>query len=134
MPAGTYIRDANAINLLTGATLNSAGTTTGTIQTINKPNKCRLEVLTSTVTGTSPTLSIKLQSSSTSDFSADVIDHGSLDFSGSGQSNTAAYLDVDIKRKYVRASVTVGGTSPVYTSSTAKLVARNVGRDKNATA
>ncbi|MEM9605899.1 MAG: hypothetical protein AAGA99_00665 [Actinomycetota bacterium] len=116
MGTGVQVNDATASNILTGATLNSAGTTQSTGVDLQWPRTVRFQLDTATVTGTSPTLDVTVQASSVSDFSSDVVDLGS--FSQVTASSTSRDLQVYVPRQYVRAAVTVGGTSPVFTGST----------------
>lgn len=124
---GTLVRDALADNLLTGATLNSAGTTNGTAVQVSKPGCVRVELATSTVTGTNPTILVTLQGSSTSGFSSSVYLGSFVVTSGNAAAQTSItrYIDVDCYHEYIRANVTLGGTSPVYTGSTVKLRQEN---------
>lgn len=123
---GTLIRDALAPNLLAGSTLTAAGTTNGTIVVLDRPHMVTtylsLEVLP---TGTTPTISVRIQGSSSATFASDVVDYITLAVLtgtpaqqfAAGKRAGAAYVD----RKYVRAIVTLGGTSPVYTGATLTL-------------
>src|SRR3954471_18529227 len=118
---GSLVRDANAINLLTGATLNSAGTTNGTVQRLDKPGEVRFCLLTSTVTGTTPTISIEVKGADDLAFSTNVVSYGlfaTTSGTGAAQTGISRYLDANVYKRYVRATVVLGGTSPVYTSST----------------
>lgn len=116
---GTYVSDATAPNLLSGATLNAAGTTNGTAQELSYPGGyARFHILTGTVTGTSPTLNVRIQGADDSGFSAGVVticrfrqvgDEDNADVFASG------YVG---NKRYFRAEVVIAGTSPVYTGST----------------
>jgi hypothetical protein len=113
---GTYFADAAATNLLTGATL-TAGSTTGTIVQVNWPGHVKLVLTTGTVTGGSPTLAVTLEGDETADFSGTTTRKlGS--FSSVGDEDVVTHeLNVYCDAKYVRASITVGGTG-VYTGTT----------------
>jgi hypothetical protein len=118
---GTYLADANQTNLLTGATLNAAGTTNGTIVEVDWPQDVKLILTTSTVTGSSPTMSITLEGDETSDFSGTTTRKLGA-FSSVGSESSATHeLNVYCDSKYVRAVVLLGGTTPVYTGSTLKM-------------
>lgn len=114
---GTVVRDANATNLLTGATLNAAGTTTSTAVELGWPGDVQFVFTSGTVTGTSPTATIEIQGCETSDFStADVVTLGTV--SNANASNATYAVTTYCDSRYVRCSVVLGGTSPVYTGST----------------
>ena len=134
MPRGSYMRDAVPTDLVVGATLNAAGSTNSTIQTASWPLEATVELRTGTVTGTTPTLTVTVQSSSTSDFSSDVVTHGTILLTGGSQSNVSRYIDLYAIRKFMRSTVVLGGTSPVYTGTTIRLVPSNVARDAARTA
>lgn len=123
---GTNVSDASIPNLASGATLNAAGTTNGTIQELNSPGEVRVDLATSTVasTGNSATLSVEIQSSSSSTFASDITSHGrfaALSGTDAAQTSIHRYLNAFINKRYVRAVVVVGGTAPVYTGTTIKV-------------
>jgi hypothetical protein len=127
---GTYLADANAPNLLTGSTLNAAGTTNGTIVEVDWPQWVKLVLTTSTVTGSSPTLSVTLEGDETADFSGTTTRKLGA-FSSVGAENNANHeLDVYVDSKYVRAVVVAGGTTPVYTGSALKMQPSHFLHDK----
>jgi hypothetical protein len=134
MPTGSFIRDTAAPDLAAGVTLNAAGTTNSTVATAAWPLEAAVEIRTGTVTGTSPTMTVVVQSSSSPTFASDVISHGTVSLSGGSQSNVTRYLDIYGSRKFMRAAVTLGGTSPVYTGTTIRVVKAEVGRDNSRTA
>jgi hypothetical protein len=115
---GSLVQDALAPNILTGATLNAAGTTNGTIVQLDRPGEVTFVLTLGTVTGTSPTGDFTVQGSDTSDFSAGVVTYGQIETSGGSQSNISRQISAYVSKQYVRAAVTLGGTSPVYTGST----------------
>lgn len=125
---GTLVRDANASNLLTGATLNSAGTTNGTGVEVNRPGDVELRVTFGTVTGTTPTFTATLQSSDDSGFASGNVTHGTIgptSGTGAAQTATTRQIQARVYKRYVRLlNVVLGGTSPVYTGSTAYLEQR----------
>lgn len=121
--AGTYVRDALAPDLLAGATLNSAGTTTGTIVDLNYPLDFAVELSAATATGTTPTLDVEVQASDSPTFA------GSATFPTEVLGRFSRVTVVGVKRlrlttnkRYVRTSVVVGGTTPSFASSTAKVI------------
>jgi hypothetical protein len=131
---GTLVTDANAANLLAGATLNAAGTTTSTVVQLDRPDEVIFRLVQGVVTGTSPTIRITVQGSDDSSF-ATFVTYGTFGASGtqatagvSKQLTASAYL------KYVRLSVVVGGTSPVYTGSTVYCQPENYLRTRTVTA
>ncbi len=116
---GTLVRDALAPALHTGATLNAAGSTNGTAVEVSKPGDVRVFLVTSTVTGTTPTLDVELQGADDTAFTVNKVSYGRFaQLSGGSQSAVTRVLDMDVFKRYMRAVVTVGGTTPVYTGTT----------------
>ncbi len=115
---GTYATDALAPNLFTGATLNAAGTTNGTIVEVAWPQDCTYVLTTGTVTGTAPTMDITIQGSESSTFAAGTIVTIAKFGQVAATSSTSFFLSPFTNSRYIRAVVTVAGTSPVYTGST----------------
>lgn len=130
---GTLVTDSLASNLLAGATLNSATSSNGTAVDLQYPCNFGVQVVTGTVTGTSPTLDITIQASSTSDFSSDVVDLGAFPTIGD-EDNVTKHAVFYTPKRYVRASVVTGGTSPVFTGTTAKAVEPHLLRTVSTTA
>ncbi|MBA3405408.1 MAG: hypothetical protein H0U13_12105 [Gemmatimonadaceae bacterium] len=120
---GTYVTDALAPNLLTGATINAAGTTNGTIVEVDWSQDTTFVFTTGTVTGTAPTMDITIQGSESPTFAAGTIVTIAKFGQVAGTSNSSFYLSSFVNSKFIRAVVTAGGTSPVFTGST--LVPRN---------
>lgn len=118
---GTLVTDYLESNFLSGATLNSAGTTTGTAVEVNRPGDVAFVLELSTIGGTSPTMTISLQGSDTSDFSDDVVTLATVASSGATDDNNTYSVCAEVYKQYVRASVVLGGTSPVYTGATLKM-------------
>lgn len=118
---GVQVRDANATDILTGATLDSAGSTDSTAQDLQWPRNVDFVLETGTVTGTTPTLTAVLEASSTSDFSADVTEFGVIGPIGDEDDATHVLRGVYVPKRYVRAAVTLGGTSPDFSGSTLKV-------------
>jgi|CXWL01.1.fsa_nt_gi hypothetical protein len=114
---GTLAQDSLAPNLLAGATLNAAGTTNGTIVTLDRPGEVAFVLTFGTVSGTSPTADVTVQGSDSSTFASGVITYGQIETSGT-QTGLVRQISARAYHKYVRAIVTLGGTSPVYTGST----------------
>lgn len=118
---GSLVRDSLAANLLAGSTLNAAGTTNGTVTVIDKPGEVRLELALSTVTGTTPTISVELKGADDLAFTVNVVSFGVFSTTAGGsQSNIFRYMAANINKQYVRSTVIVAGTSPVYTGATLK--------------
>lgn len=125
------IRDANEVNLFTGATLNAAGTTDGGAVELDADATNVTFVLTSaTAGGTSPTLDVELQVSS-DNFVNDIRSLGA--FTQVTTAPDTRYFDAFIPgvpgepgdpqllqgARWVRAAnVELGGTSPDFTGST----------------
>lgn len=124
---GTYAHDSNASNLLTGATLNAAGSSNGTAVEVVKPGRVRAHLKLSTVssTGNSATIQVELEGCESSDFSTtDVFSLSSTRvIAGTDAllSNLNWYEDLRCDYEYIRAVVTIGGTAPVFTGATLTL-------------
>lgn len=114
---GTLIQDANALNLATGATLNAAGTTTSTVQELPYSGKVAVKLTTGTVTGTTPTLNVEIQGSDSATFASGVVSYGRFASVGD-EDNVSRYLSIYHDKRYIRASVVVAGTTPVFTGTT----------------
>jgi hypothetical protein len=117
---GTLVRDALAPNILTGATLNAAGSTNGTIVEVVSPRDIAFILETGTVTGTTPTLTLTIQGSDSATFASGVVTYATIVLTGTtgAQSNTVRQVQAYAALRYLRATVVLGGTSPVYTGST----------------
>lgn len=134
---GSLVHDANSPNLLTGATLNAAGTTNSNIVQVDRPGDVSVVLVTSTVTGTTPTIAITVSSSDDPAFSTGIVGHGTFGLAtgnAAAQSNVEKKLMVYIHKRYVRLSVVAGGTSPVYTGSTVKIEQEFVNQTDNTSA
>jgi hypothetical protein len=116
---GSLVKDNLASNLATGSTLNAAGTTNGTAVQLEKPGVVRFELSTpATVTGTTPTLDVEIKGADDSGFTTNVVSYGRFSQvagSTASQQSLFKYLAAQVYSKYVRATVILGGTSPVYT-------------------
>lgn len=128
---GTLVQDALAPALHTGATLNSAGTTTGTAADIKAPRHVRVQLVSATASGTNPTLDVEIQSSDDSNF-------GSFStlakFTQTTTASLTKYVQAYCPHRYVRAKVVLGGTSPSFASSTIKVVEPHFRRQPSDTA
>ncbi len=111
---GTYATDALETNLLTGATLNSAGTTSSTAVEVDWTGVAEFVLTAATATGTTPTLDVVIQGSETSGFGSSV----NLGAFSQQTATGTKYLVADVRSKYIRASVKLGGTTPSFASST----------------
>lgn len=120
---GTNVSDTLETNLLTGATLNSAGTTSATAGVdVSRPGLVAFVLELGTVTGTSPTIDITVTASDTSDFSDDVVTVARVTSAGTNEDNLVYAATAYVTKQYVKASaVVLGGTSPVYTGATLKV-------------
>lgn len=118
---GTPNIDYLESNLLTGATLNAAGTTNSTAVDIGAPGEVELVLTLSTVTGTTPTIRlVGIQADDTS-FAVNPRTLPIIDIitgAASAQTGVVKSFKTRIDSRYVRFSVVLGGTSPVYTGST----------------
>lgn len=115
---GTYVRDSLEIDLLTGATLNATGSTSGDIADLSaESTDVDFHLITGTVTGTTPTLDVLLEASPESDFSADVVSLGAFD-TVEDEDNVTKVLRISrIPYRYVRATADLAGTSPDFTGT-----------------
>lgn len=118
--SGTILRDANAINILAGATLNAAGTTTSTAVFLGAfGTDMQFELTTGTVasTGNTATARIDVQVSDVAAFTTfSVLTSFFLSGTDAAQSNvTRKIAGVINRRGYIRANVVLGGTAPNYT-------------------
>jgi alpha-D-ribose 1-methylphosphonate 5-phosphate C-P lyase len=119
---GTVVRDALEANLLTGATLNAAGTTNGTAVEVLWPGDVQFYLTTATVTGSSPTMTVLIQGADDSGFTTNVVDIGAFDAVGDEDNAVKQLGSLFVDKRYVRARVALAGTSPVYTGSTVTMV------------
>lgn len=121
---GTYVRDTNGPNLFAGSTLNAAGSTNGTaVECDAAGTDVTFVISTGTVTGTTPTLSVNIQAAENLAFDEGVVSLGQFPVSsgtGAAQSDLERSMTVHVpaRKRFLRAGVTLGGTSPVYTGST----------------
>ena len=125
---GTNVRDDDAVNLLTGATLDAAGTTAATAVRLDRPGDCAFELITGTVAGTNPTLTVIITASDSASFDDDVVTVATITSTGAGEDNKTYLANAYVNKSYVKAGVTAGGTNPDYTGSTLKCVPKHTGR------
>jgi len=136
---GTPVQDKDATNLLAGTTLTvAASTQTGTAAEVGRPGAVRAHLETATVssTGNVAVFEAEIQSCDAAAFSSDVSTHGSFKVGGTdaNQSNGDFFMDVDIKKRYVRVVAIVTGTAGSYAATTLKLRARDTHRQLSNTA
>lgn len=129
---GTLVTDsATATNLADPAgtpgtaAVTVAANTTGTGFEVDRPGDVRFELVLASVSGTTPTFDVEIQGSETSNF-ASTISLGR--FSRKTAAGTS-WLQARAYSKYVRAVVTVGGTSP-SASVTCTIQERNYERQE----
>lgn len=115
---GTLVQDALAPNLLAGATLNAAGSTNGTIVQMDRPGDVTFVLTLGTVSGTTPTGDFVIQGSDSSTFASGVVTYGQIETSGGSQSNIVRQISAYAAHQFVRAVVTLGGTTPSYVGAT----------------
>jgi len=128
---GTVVRDAQATELFAGATLNAAGTTNGTAKEVVWPEDVQFTLETGTVTGTSPTIQVTIQGADDSGFTVNVVKIAAFPVSSGtagAQTSQTWRLTTYVGKRYIRAIVTLAGTSPVYTGSTLKVEQPHLGR------
>jgi hypothetical protein len=119
---GSYVKDAASVNLATGATLNAAGSTNGTVVEVLWPGETRIQLTTGTVAGTSPTADIEVKGADDAAFTQNVVSYGRFSgLTGGAQSNVDRWLEADVYARYVRATVVLGGTTPSYVGTTITL-------------
>lgn len=125
---GTVVRDALAPNLLAGLDLDSTGSETGDSVDLSWPKDVAFVLETGTVTGTNPTIQVTIEGSDTSDFSASgnnkvsVVAFPVSTGTNTAQSNKQYQVTTYVGKRYVRAVVTLGGTSPDYSNATLRAV------------
>lgn len=127
---GTLVRDALAAQIFAGATLNAAGTTNGTAVQIDKPGEVEFELATGTVasTGNTATIQVEIFGADNSAMTTNPVSFGKFGYTSGtdlAQSNTKKYLRARVDKKFIRATVVLGGTAPVYTGSTLKPVPKD---------
>ena len=121
---GSLVTDANAANVLLGATLNAAGTTNSTIVAVDRPGEAIVRLVvgpTVTSTANSATLKVVVSGSDSATFASGVYSYGTINSTGTDalQANSAHQINVSFYHRYVRCSVVLGGTAPVYTGTVA---------------
>lgn len=118
---GTLVKDALAPKLLDAENVSASGN--GASIDLGGPMlEVRIElVVAGTVTGTTPTLDVEIQSSDSSTFASGVVSHGRFKQLAAADASSAAthFLQAFVPKRYVRAVKTVGGTSPVFNAVSA---------------
>lgn len=112
---GQIVTDAQAPKLFNAEAISSATTTTGDAVDVQYPKWVRLEAAVGTLGGTTPTLDIEVEESSTSDFSSDVVSLGRFEQLTTANDNGSVWLNAYVNRRYLRAVAISGGTSPTAT-------------------
>lgn len=134
---GTVVRDADAPDLASGgdtSDLNAAGTTNGVIWDAQYPGLLSFALDTpATITGTTPTMDVTIEASSSSTFASDVVTVCKFDTIGDEQSLTFLATGY-VNKRYVRAEFVLGGTSPVFTGTTVTPVPVHDRRTESTTA
>jgi hypothetical protein len=101
---GTYVTDANEIDLLSGMDLATDATSSGTAYEVDWPLLTLWYLDTGTVAGTN---NVDIQGSETSDFSDDVVTYTSIPVVNADDDQEHEGT-IFITSKYVRASLTIG--------------------------
>jgi hypothetical protein len=132
---GTYVRDALGADLFAASgasyvsgsapTLGSAATSTAPIHDLHYPGWFAVSLVTGTVTGTTPTLDVNLEASDSATFAdttaLPTVSLGRFERFGD-EDNATKHMRFYTNKRYVRAQVITGGTTPVFTGTTAKVV------------
>ena len=121
---GTVVRDSIAVDLLAAHTLTTAGATAaaGTAFEILWPGEVQFALVINAVTGTTPVMWIEIEGCETSDFTtADVVTIAEMTV-GDEADDAVFAVNTFVDSKYVRAVVSVSGTTAVYTGATLKAV------------
>lgn len=115
---------ATIVQLLPNDSRTADANGTG-VDVSNYEDEAQVIVDAKNLSGTTPTLDLKLQTSTTSDFSADVDDvtGGAFTQIGAVASFQTKQINVNGLKKYLRVVHDVEGTSPVYVASVT-LIAR----------
>jgi hypothetical protein len=134
---GTVVRDALEPDLLSGVTLTTAAgaNQAGTAREIGWSGLTQFVLTTAGKAGTTPTITVDIQGSETSNFSDDVVTLATI--TGVDETNGAVLgAQAFVNSRYVRAVSTVAGSSGAYTGSTVQAVpfADRVTRTKSPTA
>jgi len=116
---GSVVRDALATDLLDGLTLDDETFVLepGTAWEAGWCRHTQFVLAIATVTGSSPTLDIDIQGCETSDFSTDAVVTLATISAGDEADGTVLAVTADVNSKYVRAAVTITGTTVVYTAT-----------------
>lgn len=123
---GSLTRDSLAPQLFAGATLNAAGATNGTAVKVDKPGDVMVEIVYGTVasTGNTATALIRLEEADDAAFTVNKVQVAEFPVTSgtdAAQTGKTKRQSVSVFKTYLRASVTLGGTAPVYTGATCKV-------------
>lgn len=122
---GTVVRDAIAANLLDGVALTGTGAVTGPVTEVVWPQDVAFAFETATVGGTNPTAQITIEGADNAAFDSGVVRVVAFPVttgSAASQSDEQYQVTTYVDKRYVRAVLTKGGTSPDYTGATLKAV------------
>lgn len=108
--AGTYVRDANAPELINATQTSS---TTGSWVRVPQPGPCTIHLDTGTITGTTPTCIIEVQGAD-DDSGTGIVSFGQFPSLDGSDDDTEAQLNAHVYKKYLRAKTTIAGTSPSF--------------------
>ncbi len=106
-------------NLVSPGAIPSSGPLGSSLDLQGYQGKVRITLNIGTVTGTSPTLDIKVQDSADNATFADVSPAVAFaqKVSGSANTNDSIVVDTRAVRRYIKLYGTVGGTTPSFTVS-----------------
>lgn len=115
---GTYVRDANEVDLLADLDLADEGAAqNGTARELGWSGLTQFVLEIATVTGTTPTMVIDIQGCETSDFSTDPVVTLATISAGDEADGAVLAAVCDVQSRYVRAVADVSGTTVVYTAT-----------------
>lgn len=113
-----------ALELFAPATRTASANGTGVdLNTIRRADAGSVVLHIGTVTGTSPTLDVKLQDSDDNSTFADV--SGAVFAQKTATALSRMNVDLKVVRRYVRAVATIAGTTPSFPCSVVLLAAQN---------
>lgn len=114
---GTYMTDANEIDLLTGVDLATDATVAGTIYQVDYPQEVTFVLTTGTVTGVN---SVSIEGSESSTFAGTAgVTYGGFNLVA-GDDDDVYEFTTRIRTKYIRAKVVIG-TGGDLSASTCKV-------------
>jgi hypothetical protein len=109
---GQIVTDAQAPKLFNAEAISTATTTTGAAVDVQYPKWLRLEAAVGVFGGTTPTLDIEVQASSSPTFASDVVSLGRFARINDTNDERSHWLNVYANRRYMRAVAITGGTNP----------------------